>query len=147
MYVFMWSARYSCQILMNMNFLYRFSEKYAKIKFDQNPFNGTKVVLCGRTVGQTDNDETNRLFRNFAKTPSKRLRSIFIYIFVFSWPCIIIYQYSETNAMHILFSLLRINGLYMFQILVQPTDITRTQYTKCRLCGASWGWESSAWHM
>jgi hypothetical protein len=78
-------------------------------------------------------------------------------------------QYSETNVMHFLFSLLRIKGLYMFRallahlqealhkrhlvycvrvvsvgctrigvelvssstpILVQPTDITRTQYTK-----------------
>jgi hypothetical protein len=41
------------------------------------------------------------------------------------------YQYSETNMMHFLFSLLRIKGLYMFRaltsstpILVQPTDIT-----------------------
>jgi hypothetical protein len=27
-------------------------------------------------------------------------------------------------------------------ILVQPTDITRTQYTQCRLCSTSWGWAS-----
>jgi hypothetical protein len=74
------------------------------------------------------------------------------------------YQYSETNVMHILFSVLRIKGLYMFRallahpqeavhkrhqdftpILVQPTDITRTQYTrtKCRLWSASWGWASN----
>jgi hypothetical protein len=26
----------------------------------------------------------------------------------------------------------------------QPTDITRTQYTKCRLCSDSWGWASNA---
>jgi hypothetical protein len=26
----------------------------------------------------------------------------------------------------------------------QPTDIIRTQYTKCRLCSASWGWASNA---
>jgi hypothetical protein len=83
----------------------------------------------------------------------------------FCWPCIIVYQYSETNVMQFLFSLLRIKGLYMFRallthlqealhkrhlvycvrvmsvgctkILVQPTDITRTQYTKFRLCSAS----------
>jgi hypothetical protein len=46
------------------------------------------------------------------------------------------YQYSETNVMHYLFNLLRIKGLYMFlgsiPTLEQPTDITRTQYTKCR---------------
>jgi hypothetical protein len=28
--------------------------------------------------------------------------------------------------------------------LVQPTDITRTQYTKCRMCSVSWGWASNA---
>jgi hypothetical protein len=29
-------------------------------------------------------------------------------------------------------------------ILMQATDITRTQYTKCCMCNASWGWASSA---
>jgi hypothetical protein len=83
-------------------------------------------------------------------------------------------QYSETNVMHFLFSLLRIKGLYMFRALlghpqealhngtcyipcvlcqlaapirVQPTDITRTQYTKCRLYCASWGWVRNARNM
>jgi hypothetical protein len=98
-------------------------------------------------------------------------------------------QYSTTNVMHFLFSLLRIKGLYMFRalltdlqevrnkwhlvycmrvmsvgctrfgvpsggaaqmtlgilhqdwsstpILVQPSDITRMQYTKCSLCSVS----------
>jgi hypothetical protein len=54
-----------------------------------------------------------------------------------------IYQYSETNVMHFLFNLLRIKGSYT-PILVQPTDITRTQYTKYRLCSVSWGWASNA---
>jgi hypothetical protein len=80
--------------------------------------------------------------------------------FKFCWPCIVVYQYSETNVMHILFNLLRIKDLYMFRallahpqeapykrhlvynvapgskftsILVHPSDITRTQYTKFRL--------------
>jgi hypothetical protein len=69
----------------------------------------------------------------------------------FCWPFIIVYQYSETNVMHFLFNFLRSKGLYMFRalvahpqeamheqhlvywsstpILVQPTEITRTQYT------------------
>jgi hypothetical protein len=34
------------------------------------------------------------------------------------WPCIIVYQYSETNVMHFLFSLLSIKGLYMFRALL-----------------------------
>jgi hypothetical protein len=33
------------------------------------------------------------------------------------------HQYSETNVMHFLFSLLRIKGLYMFQaLLVHPQE-------------------------
>jgi hypothetical protein len=32
-------------------------------------------------------------------------------------------------------------------ILVQPTDITRTQYTKYHLCTTSWGWASNARNM
>jgi hypothetical protein len=34
------------------------------------------------------------------------------------WPCIIVYQDSETNVIHFLFSLLRIRGLYMFRTLL-----------------------------
>jgi hypothetical protein len=30
---------------------------------------------------------------------------------------------------------------------VQPTDITRMQYTKCHLCSISWGWASNAQNM
>jgi hypothetical protein len=37
---------------------------------------------------------------------------------MFCWPCIIVYQYSETNVMHFLFSLLRIKGFYMFRALL-----------------------------
>jgi hypothetical protein len=92
---------------------------------------------------------------------------------MFCWKCITAHQYSETNVMHFVFSLLRINGLYMFQALLahpqvaldkrhleycvrvmsvgctrlKPTDITRTQYTKCRLCSASWEWASNARNM
>jgi hypothetical protein len=97
---------------------------------------------------------------------------------MFCWPCIIVYQCSETNVMQFLFSLLRIMCLYMFRallahpqealqkrhlvycvrvmsvgctsstsILVQPIDTIRTQYTKCRLCSASWGWASNSRNM
>jgi hypothetical protein len=37
---------------------------------------------------------------------------------MFCWPCIIVYQYNETNAMHFSFNLLRIKGLYMFRALL-----------------------------
>jgi hypothetical protein len=60
-------------------------------------------------------------------------------------------QYSETNMMHFLFNLLGIKGLYMFwTLLAHPQEmlhkrhITGTQYTKCNLWSASWGWASNA---
>jgi hypothetical protein len=35
-----------------------------------------------------------------------------------------VYQYSETNVMHFLFSLLRIKGLYMFRaLLAHPQEV------------------------
>jgi hypothetical protein len=37
---------------------------------------------------------------------------------MYCWPCITVHQYSETNVMHILFNLLRINSLYMFRALL-----------------------------
>jgi hypothetical protein len=48
-----------------------------------------------------------------------------------------VYQKSETNVMHVLFGLLRINGFYMFRaLLAHPLEaITNgTWYTKCVLC-------------
>jgi hypothetical protein len=43
---------------------------------------------------------------------------------LFCWPCIMVYQYSETNVMHFLFNLLRIKGLYMFRaLLAQPQEV------------------------
>jgi hypothetical protein len=38
-------------------------------------------------------------------------------------------------------------GLVPIQSWYQPTDITRTQYTNCCLCSASWRWASSAQNM
>jgi hypothetical protein len=92
-----------------------------------------------------------------------------------------LHQYSETNLMHFLFSLLKIQCLLCFKhylpilrrsytngtsytvcmlcqlaaaglecstpILLQPTDITCTRYTKCNLCSTSWGWSSNVWNM
>jgi len=38
---------------MKLNFLDRFFEKYSNIKFGENPPSGSRVFLCGQTVGQT----------------------------------------------------------------------------------------------
>jgi hypothetical protein len=37
--------------------------------------------------------------------------------------------------------------LQSIPILVRPTDVTRTQYTKCHLCSSSGGWASNARNM
>jgi hypothetical protein len=40
-----------------------------------------------------------------------------------------IYEYSETNVMHILFNLLRIKGLYMFRsLLAHPQEALNKQH-------------------
>jgi hypothetical protein len=52
----------------NLNFLYRFLEKYSKTKFHENSPSECRVVPCGRT---DRNDEAKTVaFRNFANAPS-----------------------------------------------------------------------------
>jgi hypothetical protein len=78
---------------------------------------------------------------------------------MFSAPCIIVYQYTETDVVYFLLNLLRIKGLCMFRALtcsssenaaqmafgtlrvcyVMYYDVTRTHYTKCGLCSDSCG--------
>jgi hypothetical protein len=38
---------------MNLEFFRQIFEKYSNIKFNENPFGGSRVVLCGRTDRQT----------------------------------------------------------------------------------------------
>ena len=73
--VFMYSARCSCKILMNLEFSRQISKKYTNIKFHENPSSGTWVVPCGRT---------NRLkpivtFCNFDNTSKNSSWSLFIF--------------------------------------------------------------------
>jgi len=49
-----------------------FSQKYLNIKFHDNTFNGSRVVPCGRTDGQTDKMKLIVTFRNFAKATKIR---------------------------------------------------------------------------
>jgi hypothetical protein len=65
-------TRYSCQILMKLEFSRLIFEKknHANIKFHENPSSGIRGVPCGRTDG---NDEVNkRLFGNSANAPKNR---------------------------------------------------------------------------
>ena len=51
--VFIFSTRYNCQILMNLEFSWQIFEKYSSINFHENPISGSRVVPCGRTDGRT----------------------------------------------------------------------------------------------
>jgi hypothetical protein len=78
-------CRYSCQILMKLEFSRRIFEKSWNIKFYENQSHGSRVVPCGQTVrqaggraggradgrtdGQTDVTKLIVAFRNFANTP------------------------------------------------------------------------------
>jgi hypothetical protein len=48
---------------------------------------------------------------------------------MYCWPCIIVYQYSETNVMHVSFNLLRNKSLYMCRaLLVHPQEVLHKQH-------------------
>ena len=70
--VFVWSTRYSCQIVMKLEFSQQIFEKCSNIKFHENPSSGSRVVAWGRTEGQTEGQRDMKLmvaFRNFANAP------------------------------------------------------------------------------
>jgi hypothetical protein len=85
-----------------------------------------------------------------ARYATKNFLCIILRFLMFCCPCMTVDQYSDTNVMHILFSLLRIKGLYMFRtLLAHPQEVLNkrhlvyymrvanwqhTQYTKCCLC-------------
>jgi len=57
-FVFMQNTRYSCQILMKLEFSPQIFEEYSNIKFHENPSSGIKGVPCGH-------DETNSHLSKF----------------------------------------------------------------------------------
>jgi len=48
------SSRHSFQILITPEFSRENFEKHSNTKFHENLSNGSRVVLCGRTVKRTD---------------------------------------------------------------------------------------------
>jgi len=48
------STRYSCSILMKLEFSQQTFEKYSNIKFHENPSSGSRVVTCGQADRRTD---------------------------------------------------------------------------------------------
>jgi hypothetical protein len=51
--VFMQSTRYSCLVLMKLEFSRQVFEKHSNIKFNENPCSWNRVVPCERTDGRT----------------------------------------------------------------------------------------------
>jgi len=62
--IFMLSTRYSCQILMKIQFSRQIFQKCKNIKFHENPSSGSRVVACGRT---DRHDEVNSNFSQFCE--------------------------------------------------------------------------------
>jgi len=54
---------------MKLEFSRQLLEKYTHIKFCDNLSNGSRVVPCGRTDGQTDMTKLIGTSRNFANVP------------------------------------------------------------------------------
>ena len=65
----MQSDRYSCRILIEIEFSRQIFAKRSNIKFHQNPSSGSRVVSCG----QTDMTKLVVAFRNFAKSAQRQL--------------------------------------------------------------------------
>jgi hypothetical protein len=72
MSVFIYSTRYSCTILMKLEFCRQILEKYSNIKFYENPSSGSWVVPCrgmeGWMDGRTDMTKLIFAFRKFTNT-------------------------------------------------------------------------------
>jgi hypothetical protein len=59
------STRYSCQMLLKIEYFPHSFEKFSNIKFNENPSTRSRVVLCG----QTDMTKLIVAFRNIANAP------------------------------------------------------------------------------
>jgi len=62
-------TRYSCQVIMKVEFSPQIFERYSNNKFHENPQSGSPVVPCRRTYGQTDMMKLIVVFHNFADAP------------------------------------------------------------------------------
>jgi len=58
--------RYSCQILMKLEFSREVFERYSNIKFHENPSSGGRAVPSDR---RTDTTKLTFAFRNFGNAP------------------------------------------------------------------------------
>ena len=78
---------------MKFEFSQEFLEKYSNINFHENPSSGSRIVLCGRTDGQTDRREVNSLFFGILR---KRLEKNFSQLLPSS--CILLSFRSKSSS-------------------------------------------------
>jgi hypothetical protein len=76
----MYSASYSCRILVKLEFSRQIVEKYSNAKFYKNPSTGEQVAPFRRTDGQqtdrqTDITKLTVAFQNFANAPNNNSSS------------------------------------------------------------------------
>ena len=66
-------VRYSCPILMTLEFSQHIFATPSNIKFHENPSSGSRVVPCGRTDRRMDITKLIVAFRSFANAPNIEL--------------------------------------------------------------------------
>jgi hypothetical protein len=71
--------RYSCQILMKLEFYRHNFEENSDIKFHENPSSGSRDVPCGQTDIQTVMTKPIVRFRNFAKALKNATKPFFFF--------------------------------------------------------------------
>ena len=72
------STRFSCQILMKLEFSRQIFEQISKCKISLSPPSGSPVVPCEQT-----DMKLLVAFRNFATAPKNVLNVLFIYIYIY----------------------------------------------------------------
>jgi hypothetical protein len=63
------STRYSCQILINLEFSRQIFQKYSNMKFHGSPSSVGRAVSCGKAYKQTDVTKTTTAFSDSANAP------------------------------------------------------------------------------
>jgi hypothetical protein len=71
-------------------------------------FRSTRQMFVEKSKWQGDNCKATNNLHYFVITYNQ-----YFINWMFCWPCITVYQYSETNVMHVLFNLLRIKYLHI----------------------------------
>jgi hypothetical protein len=66
------NIRYSCSVLMKLEFCSQIFEKYSSNKSHENPSIDNRAVPCGQMDRRTEVTKLTVAFRNFANAPTKQ---------------------------------------------------------------------------